>query len=334
MQLRLLLLVLISLMSGQVLSYTFYTDRKLPNFSKEEQSLLDEINLEFAPLKTNTKVGVHNKQMKKLIAEHGENWHKNLVESIRKINNDHGTAFAQLTRKTYLETKNGHVEIVYCTNGMICQRTVTKDMLNGGSNRAYFKHKITEYHYDQNGDFERKRTYEKSGSMCCFVGTTLVAMASGESRPIREVGLGDSVLTYDFERDCFVETTVKEVTALEHEELVKLTFDNVVIYATADHPFRLANNDWAAINPGAGSNYFEDEAIQLLEVGDTLCYYNEDGLDYTVLESVEFVEGTTMTYTINELEKGNTFVANGLLVGVEYLPLDHPLRSYLSAVRE
>lgn len=329
MRLRLLILFVGCLMSIKAFSYTFYTDRELPLFSPEEQELLDEINLEFAPLKAKTKVETHNQQMKKLIAAHGEDWHKKLVESFREINNEHATVIAQLTRRSYIDMKNGHVEITYCTNGMICQRTIIKDMLNGGSNRAYFKHKITEYRYDRHGNFEGRRTYEKSGSMCCFIGETLVSMASGEERPIREITAGDSVLTYDLNSGNFVATRVNEVTAVEHDELVKLNFSNGVVYTTADHPFRLFNGNWAAIQPDISSNYFENETVETLEVGDTLYYNGAEGMTYTILESVEYIKSKTMTYTINALENGNTFLANGLLVGVEYLAPDHPLQVYL-----
>ncbi|AZI57856.1 hypothetical protein EH165_06520 [Nakamurella antarctica] len=73
-------------------------------------------------------------------------------------------------------------------------------------------------------------------SYCSFAGETLVLMADGSKRPIKDIKVGDYVLATDPETD---EQVAKEVTHLwVHQDLLTdLILDGEVITTTEDHPF-------------------------------------------------------------------------------------------------
>jgi intein/homing endonuclease len=102
---------------------------------------------------------------------------------------------------------------------------------------------------------------------------------------------------------------------VRHSNLFKLTFDEVEITVTDDHPFLVAAKGWASLNPGkSNNNYHQENPIDKLIVGDSLFLPAAD--KFTKLRNIQLIEKEQLTYTI-ELKEGNNFIANGLLVKTE-----------------
>lgn len=79
-----------------------------------------------------------------------------------------------------------------------------------------------------------------------FSGQTLVTMADGSQLPISELKVGDSILSYDFDKEDYVP---KEMTNHYKSELdkewIELEFDTgIKIKCTKDHKFFTKNRGW------------------------------------------------------------------------------------------
>ena len=78
----------------------------------------------------------------------------------------------------------------------------------------------------------------------CFRKETPVLMADGSLRPIEEVRVGDSVLSFDEEADEFVTKLVLKTYKNAPKPMVKITMeDDTEIFCTEDHKF-LTNDGW------------------------------------------------------------------------------------------
>ena len=99
-----------------------------------------------------------------------------------------------------------------------------------------------------------------------------------------------------------------------HDDMVIIRFNNDVVNEnTFDHPYYVKDKGWCSHRPELTKERYDIDT-ELLEVGD-VCYYN-DGVRLEEVE-VSFIRenwGEVQTYTIDELESGNTFFANGIVV--------------------
>lgn len=80
----------------------------------------------------------------------------------------------------------------------------------------------------------------------CFDKETLVTLANGEEVPICDIKIGDYILSYDIERNDFIEKEVVHTENGESDKVwVKLIFDdNSFIECTEDHKFYTKNRGW------------------------------------------------------------------------------------------
>lgn len=168
-----------------------------------------------------------------------------------------------------------------------------------------------------NGELmEEDATY---GSDICFPGDQLVALSDGTSKFLRDVEIGDKVIT--------VNPVTKESNAVEvsklishtpenyaitiltllHEErkesdyLVELKISSKELKATPNHPMLTSNGD---------------KKIGDIKAGEEILSWNEvtKSFDsYVVYSSKEIVEGIQPVYSI-ETTEGTTLMMNGVLV--------------------
>ena len=153
----------------------------------------------------------------------------------------------------------------------------------------------------------------------CFVEGTLVSMADGTQLPIEDIKIGDLIQTYDTITTEIRNTKVISVANPIHDDIVLIRFNNDVVNEnTFDHPYYVKDKGWCSHRPELTKERYDIDT-ELLEVGD-VCYYN-DGvkLEEVTVKYIREELGNRQTYTIDGLESGNTFFANGIVVHNEGL---------------
>lgn len=149
----------------------------------------------------------------------------------------------------------------------------------------------------------------------CFVAGTQITMADYSTKNIEQITKGDIVMMFDNNTKKLVKTQVSELIQARHSNLIKLKFSDREIITTDDHPFWIADKNWASLNPTkSNNNYDQDTDIKKLIVGDKIFVASENRFIDVI--DIEIITDEQMTFTL-ELTTGNNFIANGLLVKTE-----------------
>jgi hypothetical protein len=151
------------------------------------------------------------------------------------------------------------------------------------------------------------------GCAACFTGDMLVATGDKQSIRIDALRRGDQILSYDFENKMPFTTTVKRILEVYHEELYEIRVNGTTIRVTIDHPFR-TDQGWCSLAPKLTKERYDYDCVSLLDVNTKVIH--ENGLPVAI-EAIRKLNDGQITYTIESLEKGDTFILNGIVVGVE-----------------
>jgi hypothetical protein len=136
----------------------------------------------------------------------------------------------------------------------------------------------------------------KPADNSCFTGDTLVTMADNKSKPIRDVKVGDVVLSYDLEKKQQVKTNVVEVFEHPKRDGGRLLLFNGYLKVTEEHLL------W---------NGFEWTAAGLFQVGDLLM--NQDG-SFARVSSIRELVKNELTYNLHVDHVCHNYFAGGVLV--------------------
>ena len=143
----------------------------------------------------------------------------------------------------------------------------------------------------------------------CFLANTSVLMADESEKFIQAVGVGDLILSWDFDSGGLEPARVLDTWAGPHHETYSI---NGVIDVTAEHPFWTREVGWASINPDKTLRRHGWSPAKLL-VG----YHLMDASGGLVeVSSIRLVEGDgeVMTYNLDHIEGFNNYFAAGVLV--------------------
>ncbi len=153
----------------------------------------------------------------------------------------------------------------------------------------------------------------------CFAAGTKIFMADKSEKKIEDIVTGDSVFTFNQTTKKLEATQVSQLISTQHSNLAELTFDDRKIIATDDHPFMNEHMQWAALNPyKANKDYLQNKLVTQLYVGD--CVFFPANCKFVQLTNIKYLKTTQITYTI-EINSGDSFIANGLLVKTEKVKL-------------
>jgi len=156
-------------------------------------------------------------------------------------------------------------------------------------------------------------------TMICFVAGTKILIADGSTKNIEDIEVGDIVLSWNEDTNQLQSSKVVKLIQPVHDDMLVIRFSNDVVNEnTFDHPYYVKDKGWCSHSPELTKERYDIDT-ELLEVGD-VCYYN-DGVKLEEVE-VSFIRehwGEVQTYTIDGLESGNTFFANGIVVHNEGL---------------
>ena len=149
----------------------------------------------------------------------------------------------------------------------------------------------------------------------CFGPETPIALANGTAKRIDRIVPGDTVQTFNVQSGKLEPARVKRLVAAVHTHLLRLHFEDRTVVATDDHPFWTESGAWASCNPiKSNSLYIQGTPVRALTPGDRVFLPKENR--YVEWCGAEQLIGSQTTYTL-ELENGQSFLANGLLVQTE-----------------
>ena len=145
----------------------------------------------------------------------------------------------------------------------------------------------------------------------CFVAGTQIKTGEG-FKSIEDIVIGDSVLTWNFEKEVFETKEVKNIFSKLVSKTVKYYFENEVsVECTVDHPIYVKDKGWCAYEPNESNlTYNLESPIVKIEVGD------EVHTLYGNLKLTEIIEynDDVMVYNLHEVADNNNFYANDILV--------------------
>jgi len=146
----------------------------------------------------------------------------------------------------------------------------------------------------------------------CIDGSALATMADGTTKPLRDLQIGDVILSYNGES--FVEDRVRWVRMIPHTGIYEYTFHKDKIKATAGHPFLLSSGEYGAYDPETALVDYEIECAPLDPMVDAMTYFDGDTLPI-VCSGIKLVDEEVEheTYII-KLDKNNCYIADSMLV--------------------
>ena len=171
------------------------------------------------------------------------------------------------------------------------------------------------YNGDKYDDTAISEIYFDGIDVHCFAAGTKVLMNNNSLKNIELIREGDIVKSYDFENKKLINSKVKKVISVTHSNLLKLKFTDTEIITTADHPFWIEKNIWAAADAEkANKNYFQKIKVGNLKIGDKI--FNPEKNIFSEIVDMENINKRQITYTL-ELSENDNFIANGMLVKTE-----------------
>ncbi|MEL6594083.1 MAG: Hint domain-containing protein, partial [Bacteroidota bacterium] len=159
--------------------------------------------------------------------------------------------------------------------------------------------------------------FDGTGVLCLGAGTPIL-LADGGLKAIEEITPGDQVLSWDEGRQELRASMVERIGQQRHDNLVRLEWESGSLLITDDHPIFVVDKGWAVANPAGAFPYQGFERLAKLAPGDLLLL--ADGKSVP-LQAITPINQSQLTYTITRLSHGNNFIANGVRVGVEEIPL-------------
>lgn len=149
----------------------------------------------------------------------------------------------------------------------------------------------------------------------CLGKGTKITLADGTMKNIESLAVGEMVLSYNETTDEMEPSKILELASPIHRNLIRLTFaDGQSIVATEDHPF-FDGQKWRSYDPHKTQTDYKFDNVYKLKAGDILQSLH----NCAKIIAIDPVFGPQQTFTIVQLERNNSFIANGIIVGTEEL---------------
>ncbi|EAR92422.2 polyubiquitin (macronuclear) [Tetrahymena thermophila SB210] len=148
----------------------------------------------------------------------------------------------------------------------------------------------------------------------CFVQNTLVTLANGEKKKIKDISVGDQVISYNQEDQIIEVDVVQEVMQFKANIFCNIQFENSNIICTLNHPFyNPEEKAWKCVYPGGNStlkNYLSANDSLLLQ---------DKSISY--IKNIDFFTTEERFITVYHLtiQKNHNFFVNGVLAHNKYL---------------
>jgi Ataxin-1 and HBP1 module (AXH) len=149
-------------------------------------------------------------------------------------------------------------------------------------------------------------------SVCCFVGETKVKMSDLSDKSIKDIVIGDLIITYNEDNGEQEINEVLNVMSPNKNTLVEYTLsDNTIIKSTPDHPYWVIGKGWSSYNPVQTLTLYNIE-VSYLEINDSLL-----SLDGTEIKLIDMklvkLDDSLKTYNLS-VSNNNNYYVNNILV--------------------
>lgn len=170
------------------------------------------------------------------------------------------------------------------------------------------------YKGDKYDDVVLSEIYFDGLDVHCLAKGTLITMADNSLKPIQFLSIGDSVKSLS-PNGTIINSSIKQLASPTHSNLIDITFnDGTILTCTSDHPILGMDNQWYSFSPSKTLTDYDFNSVSQLKIGIQI-----KSIESKKIVSIKTRDIKVQTYTIVELEKGNTFIANGIYVGTEKL---------------
>ncbi|MFH1711171.1 MAG: hypothetical protein ABH840_02575 [Nanoarchaeota archaeon] len=131
----------------------------------------------------------------------------------------------------------------------------------------------------------------------CFIAGTLITMSDGTQKPIEDVVVGDRVVSYDFETERLINSTVEKLIQPVHSDMINITFSSGKSNVnTFDHPYWVEEKGWSSYKPDLTLERYAFEEVSQLEVGDKVLVLDGNELVGSVVLGIREDIGEVQTY--------------------------------------
>lgn len=155
--------------------------------------------------------------------------------------------------------------------------------------------------------------HSETTPLCCVAGESLVSMADGTQKQIKDINVGDKVWSYNETTQKLEETTVEGLFKVDRKEIVQITFaDGTSLKITPDHPI-FSERGWVAYSTESGRIAYPDVELQDqgTQIGDLIMSLSL--LFDKEIISMQYIEGEFETYTL-KVQNNSNFFAQSILV--------------------
>ena len=175
---------------------------------------------------------------------------------------------------------------------------------------------LSVYKGDKYDDTAITEIYFDGLDVHCLAAGTLITMGDKTSKAIEDINIGDEILSFNYQTKMYEIAVITELASQFHKDLVNIDFSNSArITCTKDHPFLLNNLEWTSVDPYKTERDYELSKVVQLEIGKKIKSFKDE----VQVVKITPTNKDQLTYTIVDLDKNNTFLANGILTGIEKL---------------
>ena len=156
--------------------------------------------------------------------------------------------------------------------------------------------------------------YTKTKDSCCVAEDSLISMADGTQKQIKDIKVGDKVLSYNTTTRKVEQTVVQSLTKVIRQDIVHITFaDGTMLKITPDHPM-FSERGWIAYSTADGENTYPEVELekQGTQIGDMILslslLFDKEIVD------MKYITGETIPVYTFTVEDNHNYFAQSVLI--------------------
>lgn len=154
----------------------------------------------------------------------------------------------------------------------------------------------------------------KTENACCVTGDSLITMADGTQKQIKDIKVGDKVLSYNTSTCEVGQTVVQSLIKVIRQQIVHITFsDGTILKITPDHPM-FSERGWIVCSPTVGKVIYPEVDLQEqgAQIGDMILSLSLL-FDKEIVDMKYLTEESIEVYTF-AVEKNHNYFAQSVLI--------------------